>query len=116
MGRTSELYRVYQKSDLYVMSSNFEGMPNALAEAMAIGLPSISTDCRTGPCDLIDDGKNGYLVECGDSVMLAEKIKEVFSMSTEQQRLLGTSARDKVVSFCSEENSLAKLIALIESV
>ena len=116
MGRTSELYRVYRKSDLYVMSSNYEGMPNALAEAMAIGLPSISTDCRTGPRDLIDDGKNGYLVECGDSAMLAEKIKAIFSMSTEEQRLLGTSAREKVVSFCSEENSLAKLIALIKSI
>lgn len=114
MGRSNELHRVYQEADLYMMSSDYEGMPNALAEAMAVGLPCISTDCKTGPRDLIDDGENGYLVPCGDAEALAEKIMQVFSMTSEEQRLLGQKARNKIVAFCGEENSVKKIMALIE--
>ena len=116
MGRTNELYNVYKEADLYVMSSDYEGMPNALAEAMAIGLPCISTDCKTGPRDLIDDGENGFLVPCGDSYALAEKIKLVFGMSEQNQRQLGCSARNKIIDYCGETSSLDKLVALIESI
>lgn len=115
MGRSNELYRVYQDADLYVMSSDFEGMPNALAEAMAIGLPCISTDCKTGPKDLIDDGENGYLVPSGDAKAMAERIAHIFTMSAEEQKNLGQKAREKILNFCSEENSLNRLITLIES-
>ena len=115
-GRSNELYKIYQQADLYVLSSNIEGMPNALAEAMAIGLPCISTDCKTGPKDLIDDGKNGYLVPCGDAKSLADKIIEVFSTPIEEQKIIGQNARNKVVDFCGMKNSLDKLIELIESV
>ena len=115
MGRSNELYRIYQNADLYVMSSDYEGMPNALAEAMAIGLPCISTDCKTGPRDLIDDCENGYLVPCGDSLALANRIKHIFSMSSDEQKFIGQSAREKIIDFCSEENSLKKLIQLLES-
>ena len=115
MGRSNELYRVYQEADLYLMSSDYEGMPNALAEAMASGLPCISTDCKTGPRDLVDDGENGYLVPCGDSKALAEKILRIFSMSSDEQKAMGQKARDKVIDYCGEENSLGRLIELIES-
>lgn len=116
MGRCNELYNEYTHSDLYVMSSDYEGMPNALAEAMAIGLPCISTDCKTGPRDLIDDGENGFLVPCNNAIALAEKIKLVFGMSEQEQRVLGEKARKKVLDICGEENSLKKLVELIESI
>lgn len=116
MGRSNELYRIYQSADVYVMSSDYEGMPNALAEAMAIGLPCISTDCKTGPRDLIDDGENGYLIPCGDAEVLAKKITHVFSMSDDEQKALGQNARRKVIDFCSKENSLNRLIQLIEQI
>ena len=45
------------------MTSNFEGMPNALAESLAVGIPSISTDCEFGPIDLIDNEDMGILVK-----------------------------------------------------
>lgn len=115
-GRSSELYNVYKEADLYIMTSDYEGMPNALAEAMAIGLPCISTDCKTGPRDLIEDGKNGFLVPCNDVRALVEKIKFIFDLSDEMLVTLGEKAREKAITYCGEENSLRKLIDLIEKV
>ena len=57
----------FSRHDAYILSSNFEGLPNSLMEAMAVGLPCISTDCPTGPADLISDGVNGYLVPINDA-------------------------------------------------
>ena len=51
----------------FAFTSNFEGMPNALAEAMAIGLPCVTTDCPPGGARmLVCDGENGLLVPCND--------------------------------------------------
>jgi len=61
-------------SACYVMSSVYEGMPNALMEAMAVGLPCVSTDCPNGPAELIISGENGLLVPVGDSDVLASAI------------------------------------------
>lgn len=58
----------------YVMSSISEGMPNALMEALAIGLPCVSTDCPNGPAELIKSEHNGLLVPIEDALKLAEAI------------------------------------------
>jgi GalNAc-alpha-(1->4)-GalNAc-alpha-(1->3)-diNAcBac-PP-undecaprenol alpha-1,4-N-acetyl-D-galactosaminyltransferase len=66
-GSVSDVADKIYKSSIFVLSSYSEGMPNTLIEAMALGIPSISTDCPCGgPAELIEDGKNGYLIAPGD--------------------------------------------------
>ena len=70
---------------MFLITSDMEGMPNALMEAMAVGLPCVSTDCETGPADLIEDGINGYLVPVNDHELLAEKIIKFMEMTFEER-------------------------------
>lgn len=93
MGWTQDTLGEYANSDIYVMTSNFEGMPNALMEAMAAGLPCVSTDCDTGPEDLIKDCENGYLVQVDNAEALAERLIQIMDMTPAQREKLGQKAR-----------------------
>lgn len=77
-GRATDLLERMNKAAAFVLSSDFEGVPNVLIEAMASGVPCVSTDCAPGgAAELIDDGKNGFLVPVGDAKVLSEKLAEV---------------------------------------
>lgn len=73
-GIDKEALRHVHKSKCYVMTSLFEGMPNALMEAMAVGTPCVSTNCDYGPADLIQNNINGQLVPVGDILSVANAI------------------------------------------
>ena len=74
LGRKKNVYKYLNKSDIFVFSSIYEGFPNALLEALACGLPVISTNCSTGPLEIIKKNKYGLLVIPKDSNDLAEKM------------------------------------------
>ena len=65
------------------MSSNFEGMPNSLMEAMAVGIPVISTDCPTGPKELIGDNERGLLVNMHNKELLIQAIQSILLRNSE---------------------------------
>ncbi len=65
------------RSSIFAFPSILEGFPNALSEAMASGLPCVSFNCDTGPSDLINDGKNGYLVDVGDIDMFSLRLRNL---------------------------------------
>jgi len=77
---------VFMKSaDCFVLTSDHEGSPNVLAEAMAIGIPVVSTNCDHGPGELLADHR-GWLAPVGDAVKIAEAVSEVLSNPEEAQR------------------------------
>ena len=94
-GRTAEIERELARSDLFVLTSDFEGMPNALMEAMAIGLPCISTNCPNGPADLIENNINGILIEVENDIQLEETILALLE-DTSKLRYLGENAKNSI--------------------
>ncbi len=69
----------YAHADLYVLSSKAEGLPTVLIEALAAGTPVVSTDCPSGPREILQGGKIGWLVPVGDSEALSKAMGESLS-------------------------------------
>ena len=91
--------KILAKARVFVLSSDHEGMPNALLEALAVGIPCISTDCPCGgPSAVIRTMENGILVPVNDVDSLAEAMRIVLSDDDLQIRL-GTTARKRALSF-----------------
>lgn len=77
-GRSDNVLEHIRRAKLFVLSSLYEGYPNALLEAMVLGIPSISTNCPCGgPADLIRSGENGFLVSIGDEIEMADAMKKI---------------------------------------
>ena len=74
-GHVPDVLPYLARSDLYVMSSRWEGFPLALVEAMGCGAPVVATDCPAGPAEILQGGRLGRLVDAGNPVALAESIR-----------------------------------------
>lgn len=101
-GRSDNVEKVLENAAAFVLGSDYEGMPNALMEAMAVGVPSISTDCPCGgPRSLKGEEESCILVPCGDVDALAEALKMILS-NVDLRRKLSIAARQRAQSFRTE--------------
>ena len=79
-GAKSGIQNYIKDASLFVLSSDYEGIPNALIEAMAIGLPCVSTDCSPGGArELILNEKDGFITPCGDAVALRMAMSKILT-------------------------------------
>lgn len=115
-GKYQDILERINDAACFVLSSDYEGVPNALIEAMAIGVPCVSTNCKPGgAATIITNGFNGFLVPIGDSKTMSEKIskivdsKEISEMFSKE----ATKIRDKLECnrvCCMWEKYLRKVI------
>lgn len=91
MGRKKDIQKYIRDAEMFVLPSNSEGMPNSLLEAMALGLPSIATDCPIGgPAFIIDNKINGILVPMNDVDVLSANIENLIN----DNKLLTTLSKE----------------------
>ena len=96
---TENIHDEMQQRSIFAMTSDFEGMPNSLMEAMGLGMACISTDCPCGgPKYLIQSGDNGYLVPVNGKNEFAEKLKLLINDETHRKHIAqnALNVRDKL--------------------
>lgn len=91
LGRKSDVEKYYYEAGVFILSSRMEGYPNALIEAMACGCPCISFDCKTGPSSIIENEKNGFLIET-ENVQALSKAMYKLSLSEQNRQKLSIKA------------------------
>ena len=96
MGASEKIQEKISTASLFVLPSDFEGMPNALMEAMAAGVPVISSDCSPGGArELIENKVDGLIYNVGDETGLYNSLKQIID-NEEYAELMGQNARKKM--------------------
>lgn len=93
LGFKKNPYKYMKLADLFVLSSKWEGFGHVIVEAMAVGTPVISTDCKSGPSEILKDNKYGMLVPVNDHKILAKKIVELLNNKRMRQNYITTGCK-----------------------
>lgn len=114
-GQTDRPYDQYRRADIFVLPSDYEGFPNALCEAMSCGVACVSTDCPSGPSEIIRNGIDGCLVPLTEAAGLSATLRQLMSNEGERRRL-GEAARQLPARLSGERvfgmwNQLAEGVA-----
>lgn len=91
IGYVENPLKYFVKSDLFILSSHVEGLPNVLVEAMMCGCTPVATDCPTGPREVLADGKYGYLVNPRDPLSLSKGILEALDRRISTTNLIAAT-------------------------
>ena len=94
LGFQANPYRWLAAADLFALSSDMEGLPNALIEAQGLGLAAVATDCPTGPSEVVADAETGLLVPAGDAPALAAALGALLA-DPARRRAMGAAARQR---------------------
>ena len=97
LGFQSNPYPFFRAADVFALSSDHEGLPNAVIEAALCETPSVSTRCPYGPDELIDDGETGLLAPVGDARAFAAALTEL-ARDRDASRRMGALARERCAS------------------
>jgi glycosyltransferase involved in cell wall biosynthesis len=81
------------RSSVFVLSSRYEGLGNVLIEAMAAGTTLVSTNCPSGPCEILENGRLGHLVPVGDSESLAKAMLQALDNPMNPHKLKSAATR-----------------------
>lgn len=92
LGFQDNPFALMRQAELMVLTSDFEGLPNALIEAQGLGLPAVATRCRFGPDEIVEDGVTGRLVETGDAEGTARAIVDILGDSERRERMAQAAA------------------------
>lgn len=112
-GRSNDMPNTLNQYDMFILSSNYEGMPNALLEAMAVGLPCLSTDCQTGPKSIIKDGYNGLLCKTNSFSDMTNKIEKVIC-NIDLANKIASNARKTIKENYTEDKIISDFFSMIE--
>ena len=114
-GLTDNIKEELEKSKIFVLSSDYEGMPNSLIEAMAVGCTVISTDCPCGgPKELIKNGSNGILISVNNENELQNSLKDLFE-NKDKMEVLSKNAK-RIVEALKEEKIIEQWKRYIDKV
>ena len=107
-GMVNNVYDYMHHASVFVLSSRWEVLPTVLIEAMACRCPVLSTDCPSGPAEILENGKYGELVPVGNPSLLAEAIMKTLSKKTDKEML-----KSRAMDF-SVKNSVEKYVEVLK--
>ena len=115
LGRTENPEREMISSEVFILTSDYEGIPNTIIEAMSVGMPVVTTDCDPGGARLlIESGVNGFVVPKNNPVAIAEKIIELFSIKDLREKF--SNEASKITERFSEEKIAKQWIDYIHRI
>lgn len=109
-GIRKDMEQVYADTDLVILCSEYEGMPNALIEAIGCGIPVVSYDCPIGPAEIIEDGVNGFLTSQNNVEELAAKACLALKKDWDKEIIKATCKKFEVASIAKSYEEIFKAL------
>jgi glycosyltransferase involved in cell wall biosynthesis len=87
LGYVENPFPIIRQADAYVMTSDYEGLPNSLIEAQGLGIPAVAARCNYGPDEIVEDNQTGFLVPTGSSEATATAIIKLLASSAQREEM-----------------------------